>query len=362
MKVKSCRSFVLLSAIVACLVTAVHFRVCAAAVDQLQGFEGGAAWINSAPLTPQELRGKVVLVDFWEYTCINCLRTVPYLREWYRRYRDDGFTIVGVHTPEFGFSGNRTNVTAAAQRLGITWPIVLDDRAAIWKRYGNDIWPHEFLYDQDGRLIESVLGEGAYPQTEARIQALLKRGNPHLALPPIMALLPQDSYDKPGAMCYPKTPELVVGHQPVANGGAIETPAQNNNYSFAASNPQDGAIYLRGYWRRTSEAMVSGENNGGLVLRYHAIQVIAVMKPEDGGSIRVEITQDGAPISRGDAGKDIRYDNRGSSYVEVNAARAYDIVMNAQYASRTLTLLPKSDGLGIYDFAFESCEIPKRAT
>jgi thiol-disulfide isomerase/thioredoxin len=337
-------------------------RAQAAAIDSLQSFDGATGWLNSAPLTPEELRGKVVLVDFWEYTCINCLRTLPYLREWYRRYRDHGFVIIGVHTPEFDFSGKRENVAANSQRLGVVWPIALDDRAAIWKRYENNVWPRELLYDQNGQLAESVSGEGGYQQTEARIQALLRRADPQVALPPIMALLPEDSYDKPGAVCYPMTPELLLAHQPIANGASVGNPMQDNDYSYGGSDPQDGAIYLQGYWHRTSEALVSGENEAGLVLHYHAIQVVAVMKPQDGRTIRVNVTQDGAAVSRADAGRDLRYDDHGDSYVDVSGGRAYDLIMNGRFGTHTLRLNPKGDGLGVYDFAFESCEVPKTAS
>jgi|HubBroStandDraft_4_1064222.scaffolds.fasta_scaffold00001_116 thiol-disulfide isomerase/thioredoxin len=327
------------------------------ASNQMQSFEGNAGWINSDPLTPEQLRGKVVLVDFWEYTCINCLRTLPYLREWYKRYRDKGFVIVGVHTPEFGFSGERANVAAAAKRLEVTWPIALDPKFVIWKRYDNSIWPHEYLYNQRGELVESVIGEGAYPQTEARIQALLKAADPKVVLPPVMALLPQDSYDKPGAVCYPMTAEILVGHQGVANPASVN-PGQNANYVGETSDPKDGAIYLRGYWRLTPEAALSGESSGSLTLRYHAIQVIAVIKPDNGSSTPVEVTQNGHPIAKSDAGKDIRYDERGMSYVTVDAPRAYDLIMNAKFGTNTLQLSPKGGGIGFYDFAFESCEVP----
>lgn len=328
-----------------------------ASSNQMLSFEGNVGWINSDPLTPEQLRGKVVLVDFWEYTCINCLRTLPYLREWYRRYHDKGFVIVGVHTPEFGFSGERANVLAATKRLDITWPVVLDSKYAVWKRYDNAIWPHEFLYNQNGELVESVLGEGAYQQTEARIQALLRAGDPKIVLPPVMALLPQDSYDKPGAVCYPKTDEILVGHQGVADPASGE-PGQNANYVANTSDPKDGQVYLQGYWRVTPQAAVSAENGGSLTLRYHAIQLIAVMKPENGGSTRVDVTQDGHPVAKGDAGKDIRYDDHGASYVTVNAPRAYDLIMNERFGTKTLELSPKGDGIGFYDFAFESCEVP----
>src|SRR6185437_11098435 len=177
----------------------------------MRGFDGASGWINSPPLAPQALRGKVVLVDFWEYTCINCLKTLPYLRAWYQRYHSDGFVIVGVHSPEFAFSGQRDNVAAAVKRLGVTWPVAIDDRMEIWQRYGNQAWPGEYLYDQNGALVEQRYGEGGYPQTEAKIQALLKARDPALKMPPVMALLPQDSYAKPGAVCYLQTPEILVG-------------------------------------------------------------------------------------------------------------------------------------------------------
>lgn len=327
--------------------------------QRILNFDGGGGWLNTTPLTPEALRGKVVLVDFWEYTCVNCLRTLPYLREWYRRYRDDGFTIVGVQTPEFGFSGKRANVEAAAKRLDVTWPIVLDDRDAIWKRYGNESWPHEYLYDRQGHLVESFIGEGGYPQTEARIQALLKESNPSLSLPPLMALLPQDSYDKPGAVCYPKTDEILVGHGGIANSRGAGDPAQDTNFVYNGGTPNDGSIYLQGYWHLTREAAVSGESNGTLTLRYHAIELVAVLRPERGGSVRVKVTQDGGSVPKEDAGKDLRYDAGGSSYVDVDAPRAFDLVMNARFGDHTIRLTPNSDGLGVYDFAFESCEVPR---
>jgi thiol-disulfide isomerase/thioredoxin len=328
--------------------------------DRIQSFDGGVAWINGTPITPADLRGKVVLVDFWEYTCLNCLRTLPYLREWYRRYRNRGFVIIGVHAPEFDFSGKRSNVEAAAKRLDVTWPVVLDNHFTIWKRYGNSVWPHEYVYDQTGRLAESVLGEGGYPQTEARIQALLRAADPHVELPRVMALLPQDSYDKPGAVCYPHTPELLVGRSPIADAPPSSNFAQDADYTDSASSPQDGAIYLQGFWHLTSEAAVSGENSGYLALRYHAIQLVVVMRPESGGAVRVNVTQDGRPVAREDAGKDLRYDERGGSYATVDASRAYDLVINSRFGAHDVKLSPASSGLGIYDFAFESCEVPQR--
>jgi YD repeat-containing protein len=318
-------------------------------------FDGNTGWIG-APLDAQALHGKIVLVDFWEYTCINCLRTLPYLRAWYQRYAKYGFTIVGVHTPEFDFSGERSNVEAAMRRLHIQWPVVLDSNLAIWNRYHNDGWPHEYLYDRQGRLVESVFGEGGYQQTEMEIQKLL-RADGIRDLPPVMALLPQDSYDKPGAVCYPQTPELVVQRVPVANAGAFEQPGVENRYDDNGSH-RDGALYLQGYWKRTAHAVVATAPNDAATISYHAIQVVAVLKPENGTPVRVDVTQDGRAIARADAGVDLRYDANGHSYVDVDAARAYELVMNATFGHHELRLSPQGYGIGLYSFAFESCEVP----
>ena len=175
-----------------------------------------------------------------------------------------------------------------------------------------------------------------------------------------MALLPQDSYDKPGAVCYPKTAELIVGRQQIADAPAGVNLAQATNFTYSRSDPQDGAIYLQGYWHLTPEAAVSGEREGFLLLRYHAIQLVAVMKPENGGSVRVEVTQDDHPIAREDAGPDLRYDAQDRSYVLVDAPRAYDLVSNARFGTHDLRLSPKDEGLGVYDIAFESCEVPQK--
>jgi len=334
----------------------------ASGTQGIPSFDGGTGWLNGNPLSPADLRGKVVLVDVWEYTCINCLRTLPYLTAWYRRYRDDGFVIVGVHTPEFNFSGDEHNVAAAIKRLGVTWPVVLDDHESIWKRYNAMGWPSEYLFDQSGKLVDTEVGEGNYQATEAKIQALLRAKNPSLRLPPVMALLPQDSYDKPGAVCYPHTAETFVGPWHglvVANAGAANDPSVDTDYMDSGASHRDGSVYLQGYWHAAQrmQAMVSGGGNGYLSLTYHAIQVVAVMKPETAAAVRVNVTQDGKPVAHEDAGSDIRYDEGGSSYVTVDAARAYELIMNRHFGQHALRLLPERSGVGIYDFAFEACEV-----
>jgi thiol-disulfide isomerase/thioredoxin len=136
-------------------------------------FAGIEQWHNSAPLTMQQLRGKVVLVDFWTYTCINCIRTLPHVTEWYSKYKDQGLVVVGVHTPEFPFERSADNVKKAIKRFDIAYPVAQDNRYATWNAYSNQFWPAVYLIDKKGQVVYSHFGEGAYDRTEATIRTLL---------------------------------------------------------------------------------------------------------------------------------------------------------------------------------------------
>lgn len=136
-------------------------------------FAGIDNWINSAPLTMQQLRGKVVLVDFWTYDCINCQHVLPYVKGWHRKYKDQGLVVVGVHTPEYGFERNLDNLKAAVQRNAISFPVAQDNRYATWSAYDNRFWPAFYLVDKQGQVVYTHFGEGDYAQTEATIRKLL---------------------------------------------------------------------------------------------------------------------------------------------------------------------------------------------
>jgi thiol-disulfide isomerase/thioredoxin len=136
-------------------------------------FTGIDNWLNSPPLTLQQLRGKVVLVDFWTYTCPNCINTLPYVKSWNQKYKDQGLTVIGVHTPEYPFERNTENVQKAIARFGITYPVAQDNRYATWGAYNNQYWPAFYLIDKKGQVVYTHFGEGDYAQTEAKIQALL---------------------------------------------------------------------------------------------------------------------------------------------------------------------------------------------
>jgi thiol-disulfide isomerase/thioredoxin len=136
-------------------------------------FTGIDTWLNSEPLTMQQQRGKVVLIEFWTYTCINCINTLPYVRSWNQKYKDQGLTVIGVHTPEYPFERDTGNVKTAIKRFGITYPVAQDNRYATWNTYNNQYWPAIYLIDKKGQVVYSHFGEGNYAETEAKIQTLL---------------------------------------------------------------------------------------------------------------------------------------------------------------------------------------------
>jgi cytochrome c biogenesis protein CcdA/thiol-disulfide isomerase/thioredoxin len=211
------------------------------------GFKGIDAWINSPPLTLAGLRGKVVLVDFWTYSCINCLRTLPHLEAWDRRYRKAGLVIVGVHTPEFAFEHVVSNVRTATRQLGVRYPVAIDNGYKTWDAYGNDAWPAEYLIDRQGRLREVKKGEGDYDGTERKIQALL--GEPSSAqLASVRDRTPQHF----------TTPESYLGWQRLQNyvGSAI-IPDRMVRYRFPKDIPPDSLAYS-GFWTVEGERIVAG--------------------------------------------------------------------------------------------------------
>ncbi len=278
---------------------------------------------------------------------------------WNRRYANDGFMIVGVHTPEFKFSGQSSNVAAASKRLGVTWPVALDDDHAIWDRYQNRIWPHEFLYDQNGRLVESVEGEGNYPQTEAKIQELLKkqRSLTARACGDGVAAARQSTISPERFAIRIRRrswSEPETGEQSPTSARSWIRQATTISPIPAITATARSTFRVFGGWRR--KRVVSSGGDGYAALNYRAIQVVSVMMPSDAGSTRVGVMQDGKPVAAQDAGADIHYDSHGNSYVQVDAPREYDLVMNKHYAPHELRLEPGGAGLGIYSFDFESCE------
>lgn len=325
-------------------------------------FPAGLIWLNSPPLTVKELRGKAVLIDFWEYTCVNCIRTLPYLKAWHERYADKGLVIIGVHTPEFAFARAQENVARAAKTFGLKYPIVNDRDYRIWNSYGNRYWPAKYLFDAEGRLRYFHFGEGAYGDTEQQIQALLREIDPSVKLPTIME--PIRSEDRPGAVCYPVTPELYAGYQ----RGMIGNPEGfQKDRAATYQDPGrhvDGLLYLHGRWHSGPEGLRHARTTAAprdyVALRYRALEVNCVLKPESGKPIKVVVTQNGRPVAPTDRGADLRVDTKGETYLLVDEPRMYRIIKNATFGAYDLKLACAQEGLGIYAFTFVSCVVPDR--
>jgi thiol-disulfide isomerase/thioredoxin len=320
-------------------------------------FPKGITWLNSPPLTLKSLRGKVVLVDFWEYTCVNCIRTFPYLKEWHQRYKDKGLVIIGVHTPEFAFARQVDNVRRAATGFGFQYPIAIDSDYKIWNSFHNQYWPAKFLIDKKGKIRATHFGEGGYGNTEAQIQALLKEVNPKATLPPLMeALRPED---RDGAVCYRVTPELYAGS---LRGELGSRPGSGASLYADPGTHEDGVIYPHGAWEQGRETLMHTRQTPTptdyIALKYHALGVNAVLKPERDQPIRLYVEHDGKPVASDDKGDDIRYDGDGKSYVLVDQPRMYNLIKNAKFAQRELKLLTADEGLGLYSFTFVSCTAP----
>ncbi|HLK55084.1 MAG TPA: redoxin domain-containing protein [Chthonomonadaceae bacterium] len=321
-------------------------------------------WINSKPLKISDLRGKVVLVDFWEYTCVNCIRTLPYLKEWNKRYAKDGLVIIGIHTPEFEFAKDRKNVAQAVKKLGITWPVLVDSDYKNWQAYNNSYWPRKYFIDASGKIVANHAGEGGYDQSEAIIQELLKQIHPNITFPKPMA--PVRDTDKPGAVCYPTTREMYVGQR-----GEL-TSQHGNIYPYEIGQTvtfkdlggayEDGKIYAQGPWKMEAESLRHGRTTTDIAtdyvaLRYHALECNAVIKPEGDKPFAVFIFQDGKPLSKTDAGADIQYNDKGQSYIQVDEPRMYRLTKNAKFGSHDLKMATLSPDFGLYSFTFSSCEI-----
>jgi cytochrome c biogenesis protein CcdA/thiol-disulfide isomerase/thioredoxin len=238
--------------------------------------DGGGRWFNSKPLTMQELRGKVVLIDFWTYSCINCLRTLPQLEAWDAKYRKDGLVIVGVHTPEFAFEHVSSNVSGAVKRLGIRYPVVQDNDFAVWSAYSNQYWPAEYLIDRSGHVRHAHFGEGEYNQTEKVIRKLL--GVDRGSMTEVADRTPT------GAL----TPESYIGYARADRFAGDPTKADRPaTYHFPKQLPLHG-LALDGQWTVLKERAVAGPG-AGLRVHFSARKVYLVL----GGRGKVDVYVDG---------------------------------------------------------------------
>lgn len=326
------------------------------------------AWINSDPLTLEQLRGKVVLVDFWTYTCVNCVRTFPYLKLWHSRYADDGLVILGIHTPEFEFEKNYWNVLEATEENGIAWPVAQDNDFETWQAYNNRFWPAKYLIDQDGVIRYTHFGEGKYAETEEEIRKLLVEAGSDLTDDPELPADQQYDHAFLSALDAEVTPELYAGFQRNVNSilsGLHPYVVQETFYenlggigNFVAPDElQPHLMYFHGPWAVGPEnirhARTSNNFEDYLALKYSAKSVNAVLTSDSGESYRVRVTLDGEYLTEAEKGRDIRIGEDGESFLLVDKPRLYEIVNSPEYMQRQeLRLSSNSEDFGLFAFTF----------
>jgi len=281
-----------------------------------------SAWLNSKPLTLASLRGKVVLVDFWTYSCVNCIRTLPYVKRWYDTYRDAGLVVVGVHTPEFAFEHVEGNVERAVRSFGIDYPVALDNDYGTWSAWGNRYWPAEYYIDRQGHVRYAHFGEGQYGETEKVIRTLLAEKD----LPPPVSGEIQDETPTEAL-----TPETYLGTERLQNFvGSPVVPGKEADYTIPRIVPQSSVAY-GGRWLVDKERIVAGEG-AKLRLAYHARKVFLVL----GGNGAVGVTVDGKP----------------EKTVSVMGDRLYTLVERPGPAADHTLDLSFAPGVSAYAFTF----------
>jgi thiol-disulfide isomerase/thioredoxin len=288
---------------------------------RLPSFDGATAWLGSDPLTPESLRGRPVLVEFWTFTCINWLRTLPYVRAWHEKYRDDGLVVIGVHTPEFDVEQDVSNVRRAAASLGVDYPIAVDSDYAIWDAFANRYWPALYFADADGRIRHHHFGEGEYEQSEVVIQRLLGASGDLVSL----------------------DPSGVEAQADWESLRSLETYLGSSRGGFA------GGPQLVGDWTVGPQAVVLNAAGGSIVHRFHARDLHLVMAPApDGGAVRFRVTLDGLPPGA-DHGVDV--DERGQG--SVTEPRLYQLVrQTGPVVEREFEIAFLDPGANAYVFTF----------
>jgi thiol-disulfide isomerase/thioredoxin len=260
----------------------------------LPSFDGATGWLNSEPLTPQGLRGRVVLVDFWTYTCINWLRTLPYRRAWDAKYRNLGLTVIGVHTPEFGFEHNIDNVIAQSRTFGVDYPIAVDSDYGVWQAFANHFWPALYLADAEGRIRYHHFGEGEYVMAEMVIQQLLLEAGAEGIDPDLVSVEPE-GFEVAADWRSLRTPETYLAYGRSAGFASQERVRFNEPQAY----PEPGRLELNewslsGTWTLAPHAAVVNEPGGRIAFQYQARDVNLVMAPSArGSSARFRVLLDG---------------------------------------------------------------------
>lgn len=289
----------------------------------------GKVWFNSKPLTPKDLEGKIVLYDFWTYSSVSCRRTIPYLKRWWTKYKDHGFIIIGIHTPEFEFEKDPKNVKRAVRELGVDWPVVMDNHYENWKNFNNRYWPAKYLTDKNGGIVYTHFGEGKSTETEKVIQMMLMEHDRKLRLPDLEIEI------KSIGICFPFTPKLYCGYQRsfLSNAGGYLY-NRVKNYIPPKQIPQDN-IALKGKFLATRGYVQSEAPGAELMLRFRATEVNLVMDSAEQGTV-VEVFHDGKLLKE----------------LSVNKGTLYNLLKSRSSESGIIVVKQKRGKFRAYAFTF----------
>jgi cytochrome c biogenesis protein CcdA/thiol-disulfide isomerase/thioredoxin len=287
----------------------------------MPNLDGAVAWLNSPPLTREQLKGKVVLVDFWTYSCINCLRALPYVKAWSDKYKKDGLVVIGVHAPEFAFERDVANVRKAVADLGIDYPVAIDNNYAIWRAFDNHYWPAHYFIDAKGRIRHRHFGEGDYAGSERIIQALLAEA--HGGTPPSEGVVAVAGHGvEAAAGTDMESPETYIGYERSERWAAEPRVSRDRATRYSAAPSALNQWGLTGEWTIGAQAAVADEPGGRIVYRFHARDLHLVLGPAAGGHpVRFRVTIDGhAP------GDDHGVDTDAAGNGVVDSERLYQLV------------------------------------
>jgi cytochrome c biogenesis protein CcdA/thiol-disulfide isomerase/thioredoxin len=311
-------------------------------------FAGAVEWLNSKPLTAEDLKGKVVLVDFWTYSCINCLRAIPYVRAWAEKYRDHGLVVIGVHAPEFAFERNVDNVKKAIATLGIKYPVAIDNDYKIWRAFENEYWPAHYFIDAKGQIRHHHFGEGEYDESERVIQKLLaEAGDSHV--PAGIVAVNASGAEAAADTSEVKSPETYFGYDRIdhfVSPGGVE---QDKSHVYAAGEMNLNDWSLVGNWTISGERASLDQKDGSIVYRFHARDLHLVLGPSaDGSPVRFRVTIDGAAPG---AAHGMDADSEGQGVV--TAQRLYQLVRDpGTVADHTFEIRFLDLGVQAYAFTF----------
>jgi len=320
-------------------------------------FGSGAVWLDQGAPVPHHIadyRGHVVLMDFWEYTCINCIRDFGVVKRWYGKYHQYGFDVIGVHYGEFDIGFNVDNVRAAAQRFRLPWPVVADQKGTTWKAYESQGWPNRYLIDTKGNIVMNVFGESNDQQMERKIRELLAVAHPEVMK---IELDPDEDAFKPS--CGVPTQETYVGE--IYGRSAVEDMGGHHageDVDFQPPHsPSDGGVMLVGRWRIERDGVFSDGHGAGAEIRYHGRSMYSVLSLKDAKPVRVDLVQDGGPMPKEGAGADVKFDAKGA-YIDVTESRMYYLVRSPAFAAHLISLQPEGPGLGLHSFTFgNNCQL-----